>query len=701
MPEINARFVIHTVLFVAAIGYFVNTLYGRFRVLQAVRWTDLFDQIPARISALLVYGFGQKKFVVDRQDPAPSWMHFFIFWGFVILGLRVVTAFAQGWLGLDFHLPLLGADMLGGPYLLLKDLMEVIVVASVAFALVRWLVIHPPRLYGFRPAEERLAGQSHGEAILILCFIAGIMLTDLFFEAGRFIYAAGVPMVEAERRWVPVASTLSSTLAGAGVGADGARVISEIGWWGHNVIIMIFLNLLPLSKHFHIITGLPNVFFRKLEPIGALSKQDLENATTFGTSHIDQFTWKQVLDMYTCTECGRCSSNCPATATGKPLAPRQLLLNLRDYLYEHQDELIEKRVGAANGTNGANGDGAEPPAVGVNVVGDDSVIHDDVLWSCNVCRACEEACPVMIEYVDKIVDMRRHLVQEEARFPNELTRVFKGMETQSNPWGIGAEKRDDWAAGLDIPRIADKPDAEYLYYVGCAGAFDDRNKKTTVAFSKILKKAGVDFAILGKDELCNGDSARRLGNEYLYQTMAQMLVEILDGAKVKKIIVNCPHCFNTIRNELPQFGGTYEVVHAAELVQQLLAAGKLALKANGDGSTPVTYHDSCYYGRFNNVYDSPREVIQAVTGAPPREMERHGRTGMCCGAGGGRMWIEEDADKRVNLLRVDQALETGPKTIAMSCPYCMTMISDGIKAKDLEEQVEAVDVMEMIERNLA
>ncbi len=697
MPEIGARFVVHSVLFVAAVGYFANTIYGRLRVLQSVAWTDLFDKIPERINKLVVYGFGQKKFVVDRQDPAPSWMHFFIFWGFVILGLRVVTAFGQGWFGLEFHLPLMGADMLGGPYLLLKDLIEVVVICSVAFALVRWLFIHPKRLYGFEPAEARLAGQSHGEAILILCFIGGIMLTDLFFEAGRFIYAAGDPAVEAERSWVPVASMLSTLIQP--IGAENARIVSEIGWWGHNIIIMIFVNLLPLSKHFHIITGLPNVFFSKLEPLGALSKQELETAETFGTSRIDQFTWKQVLDMYTCTECGRCSSNCPATATGKPLAPRQMLLNLRDYLYEHQDEVIEKHAAAANG---ANGEAAEAPEVGVNVVGADSVVPDDVIWSCNMCRACEDACPVNIEYVDKIADMRRHLVQEEARFPTELTRVFKGLETQSNPWGIGAEKRDDWAADLDIPRIADKPDAEYLYYVGCAGAFDDRNKKTTVSFAKILMKAGVDFAILGKEELCNGDSARRLGNEYLYQTMAQMLIETFDaaGIKNKKVIVNCPHCFNTIKNELPQFGGEYECVHAAELVKELLDEKKIGLKPNGDGYEVVTYHDSCYYGRFNNVYDAPREVIQAATGKEPQEMERHGRTGMCCGAGGGRMWIEEDADKRVNLLRVDQALETGPEKIAMSCPYCMTMINDGIKAKDLEEKVEAVDVMEIIERQL-
>src|SRR5438093_1116117 len=384
--------------------------------------------------------------------------------------------------------------------------------------------------------------------------------------------------------------------------------------------------------------------------------------------------------------CGRCSSQCPATATGKPLAPRQLLLDLRDYLYAHQDEVIAKRV-----RQRADGDGAEPPEVGENIVG--PVIADEVLWSCNVCRACEEACPVMIEYVDKIVDMRRHLVQEATRFPNELTRTFKGMETQSNPWGLGAEKRFDWAQGLGVPTIADKPNAEYLYYVGCAGAFDDRNKKTTQAFARLLEKSGVDFACLAKEELCNGETARRLGNEYLYQTMAQACIESFDTAGVKKIIVNCPHCFNTIKNEFPQFGGRYQVIHAAELVAQLIAQGRLQVPPEFRKKT--VYHDSCYYGRFNEIYDEPRTVL-ARTGAEVQEMRRHKQFGMCCGAGGGRMWIEEDPNKRVNLLRTAQALETNPEVIAVSCPFCMTMLSDGIKAKELEDKVQTLDVMEIV-----
>jgi Fe-S oxidoreductase len=333
--------------------------------------------------------------------------------------------------------------------------------------------------------------------------------------------------------------------------------------------------------------------------------------------------------------------------------------------------------------------------VGENIVG--GVIHDDVLWSCNACRACEESCPVMIEYVDKIVDMRRHLVQEESRFPGELTRVFRGMETQSNPWGIDAGQRFDWAAGLDVPTIADKPDAEYLYFVGCAGSFDDRNKKTTQAFARLLRKAGVDFACLAREELCNGDTARRLGNEYLYQEMAKACIETFETHAVRKIIVNCPHCFNTIRNEFSQFGGNYEVVHAAELLQDLLAKGRL--EVSGEFGKRTAYHDSCYYGRFNGVYDEPREILGRV-GAGPLEMEKCRNFGTCCGAGGGRMWIEEDPDKRVNVLRTEQALETNPEVIAVSCPFCMTMLSDGIKAKDLEERVQTLDVTEIVDRML-
>ena len=682
-----------SVLTILALGYFARTMYRRSAVLFKVEAVPRFDNVPQRVEALLVYAFGQKKFVQREPRPhtriseqAAGWMHFFIFWGFSILAIQVVSMFGRGFID-DFYVPLFSPHLLGGPYLLLKDTMEVAVLCAIGVALYRWAVSHPARLYGFKPAEERLAQQSHWEAYLILVFIGCIMIGGLLYDGGRSVYAASNPNVQAETAWQPFSRLVGVALGTLGVG--GAKFFSDAGWWLHNCVILVFLNLLPLSKHFHIITSLPNVYFLKTEPRGALGKMDLENATRFGTSYINQFTWKQVLDMYSCTECGRCSSHCPATISGKELAPRQLLLNLRDYLYEHENDVLALRPVA--------GEGAEAVNVGENVVGE-RLIHDEVLWACTTCRACEEACPVMIEYVDKIVDMRRHLVQEESRFPAELTRTFKGMETQSNPWGVDATQRDAWAAGFDIPMIADKPDAEYLYYVGCAGSFDDRAKRTTQAVTKILKKAGVDFAILGKEELCNGETARRIGNEYLFQTMAQMCVETLNGYKVKKILTNCPHCFNTLKNEYPQFGGNFEVIHATEFVKQLIDQGKIEFK--GNGTQAITYHDSCYLGRYNDIFDAPRDILQQIPGVTLKEPERNRKFGMCCGAGGGRMWMEEDPDKRVNTRRVDQLLETNPDTVAVACPYCMTMVDDGIKAKNMDEKVHALDVMELVADNM-
>jgi Fe-S oxidoreductase len=670
------------------LGYFARTIYRRLMVLTKVGPVMKWDRIPERIQAVLVYAFGQKKFVIGEQ-PA-GWMHFFIFWGFTILGIQVIHMFARAFLP-EFHLPLMGADLLGGPYLLLKDVMEVVVLVCIGVALARWLITHPERLYGYAPSENRLRGQSHWEAVLILCFIGAIMLTGLLYDGGRLVFMAGTPEAEAERAWQPASSLMAALLAR--LGPEGAEFTSNLAWWVHNLVILTFLNLLPLSKHFHILTSIPNVFFKKTEPAGALSKQDLENATTFGTSYINQFNWKQVLDMYSCTECGRCSSQCPATYSGKTLAPRQLLLDLRDYLYEREGDLLGFRPPA-------NGDGTEVATVGENVVGE-RLIHDDVLWACTTCRACEEACPVMIEYVDKIVDMRRHLVQEEARFPAELTRTFKAMETQSNPWGVDASQRGDWAKGLEVPTLADKPDAEYLYFVGCAGSFDDRAKRTTQALAKIFKKAGLDFAILGRDEPCNGETARRIGNEYLFQSMAQMATEVLNGYNVKKILTNCPHCFNTLKHEYPQFGGDYEVVHATEFVKKLVEDGALPLKRNGNGAgRAITYHDSCYLGRYNEIYEAPRDILRRLPGVELKEMERSRRAGMCCGAGGGRMWMEEEPDKRVNIRRVEQALETNPDVIAVACPFCMTMVDDGIKAKDKEGEVQALDVMELVAEQL-
>jgi Fe-S oxidoreductase len=647
--------ILFTLCIVAAVGVFFYQLWRRFQVLWcAVPDVSRFDHIPERVRAVLVWAFGQRKFV--RRNPgaerSAGWMHFCIFWGFFILGIQIITMFGRIYSD-SFVVPGFSLNLLGGPYMLLRDITEVAVLFWVGVALVRWGITHAPRLYGFLPPEKRQREKSHWEAYVILLFIAIIMVAGLVYDGGRIVVHPNNRQIVRDARWEPFSTLVSLGLAK--VGPSFASHASYVALWVNGLVVLVFLDLLPPSKHFHIITAIPNIFFLKLEPKGRLSKQDLENDSRFGTSHIDHFTWKQVLDMFSCTECGRCSSHCPATASKKNLAPRQFLLDLRDYLYGHQDEMIEKR------SRPGDGDGTEPSEVGENIVG--PVIHDDTVWACTTCRACEEACPPMIEYVD----MRRHLVQEEARFPKELTRTFKNMETQSNPWGLDSQQRFEWAEQMNVPTLADKPDAEFLYYVGCAGSFDDRNKKTTQTFARVLQKAGVDFACLAREELCNGETARRLGNEYLYQTMAQMLIETLNNYKVRKIIVNCPHCFNTIKNEFPQFGGSYEIIHAADLVQQLTASGRL--KISPEFSKRTVYHDSCYYGRYNDVFDEPRMVLSRA-GAQVHEMQRHHKFGMCCGAGGGRMWLEEDPDKRVNLLRTEQALQTDPEVIAVSCPYC-------------------------------
>ncbi len=672
--------ILWTLCFLAGIGFFAYQLYGRFGVLLKMRRQDGRDystkHLGLRIKNTLVYAFAQKKFF--SSDQPAGIMHMIIFWGFLVLGVQVTTMFLRGWFP-TFVVPGFSADFLGKPYAAIKDFFQIAVFFGILIALYRWIIQKPKRLMGFLPAEARLHSQKHGEAVLILLFIATIMWSGFFYDAGRIVLGAADPEVMREAAWQPISLWLSGFLS-----PEHAGLVTDAAWWVHNLVILSFLNLLPRSKHFHIITSIPNVFLTKIEPKGRLAKTDFtaENPR-FGTSVLPQFSWKQALDMYSCTECGRCSSFCPATATGKPLAPRQMLLDIRDYLYANQEKVLK-----STGTDGFE-----------MVVGEGRPVSDAVIWSCVNCRACEEACPVNIEYVDKIHEMRQHLVQEASRFPEELNRTFKGLETQSNPWGISSDERASWAEGLDVPLITQKPDAEYLYYVGCGGSFDSNNRKATQAFVKILKAANVSFAILGKAELCNGETARRLGNEYLYQTMAEQLAGVINGYNIKKILVNCPHCFNTLKNEYPEFGGNWEVESAAVFVNRLKEQGKL--NVTGELNKNVVYHDSCNYGRFNDIYEEPRALINAVPGTKLTEMTLNKKQGTCCGAGGGRMWMEEPADQRVNVMRTDQALEKSPQIIATSCPYCRIMMGSGINEKGKAEEVAVMDVMEIVANSLA
>ena len=444
------------------------------------------------------------------------------------------------------------------------------------------------------------------------------------------------------------------------------------------------MNFLPYSKHLHVFSSIPNTFFANLEPErNAIKPLDLEDeeAETFGAADIEDLSWKQLLDGYSCTECGRCTSVCPANNVGKSLSPREILVNIRQRTKDKAPLLVQGKT--------------EGELFEKNLVHD--YIPDLDLWQCTTCMACVEECPVMIEHLDSIIDIRRNLVLTESQFPSNLNNVFKSLETNFSPWAFNPADRAEWAEGLNIKTMAEDPDCEILFWVGCAGSFDDRYKKVSQSFAKLMQKANIDFRILGTEEKCNGDTARRLGNEYLAQMMIQENVEILNNYDVKKIVTACPHCFHSLKNEYKQFGGNFEVFHHSELIDQMITEGKIVLKGNENKN--VVYHDSCYLGRYNQVYEPPRNALNKISGVNLLEMTRNKDKGFCCGAGGGRMFLEDEEGGKINNERTREALETNPDTIASACPFCMTMITDGVKHFEKSEEVEVKDIAEIILEN--
>jgi Fe-S oxidoreductase len=466
--------------------------------------------------------------------------------------------------------------------------------------------------------------------------------------------------------------------------------------WVHALLVLGFLVYLTYSKHLHIVTAAINVLFTSERPKGALTPMHLDvesmpEDTVWGAGVVTDLTWKQLLDLYTCTECGRCQSQCPAWATGKPLSPKLLIMDLRDDLFAAGPELLAAKKKGPEALAAAM---AELRALNPDVV------EDEVVWDCTTCGACVQACPVNIEHIDTIVDMRRNLVMSESRFPKEMQGALQNLETSGNPWGQPAGARLDWMQGgreqapLDIPHISEAPDAEVLLWVGCAGAFDDRNRKVVYDFARLLQVAGLSFATLGSDEACNGDPARRVGAEYIYQMLAEQNIEQLHSHGVKKIVTACPHCFNTIANEYPQFGGVFEVVHHTELLAQLIREGRL--QASRPMAKKITYHDPCYNARHNDVWKGAREVIDSIPETDYGELHRHGHSTFCCGAGGSRMWMEERMGKRMNLERTDEAIASASDTVAVGCPFCNIMLSDGVTERHADSDIAVRDVAQLL-----
>lgn len=658
----------------AAAAFFTFTMYRRLAPLLALRREERTDRLRERLSVLLRYGLGQRR-LLDPEERGPGLLHVVLFFAFLVLAIRTVTLFGVGF-DPGFHLPLLAPEGgLGRAYGFVKD---VVVVAALVSALgfVAWRVLR-------RPARVTRSA----EALVILGLIAGLMVTELLYDGGLRV-AAGGPVAFAPLE--PASSATALALAAVGVGPGAAQTIVYVSLLLHLAIVLVFGNLLPYGKHFHVLTALPNVFFARLPPASALAPLDLEqDDARFGTATVKDLSWKEAWDVYSCTLCGRCLTHCPTHVTGKPLAHKEVNRALRHHLDAQAPALIA--LARAKDPAAKEAAAAKLPAI-------TTVVPPETSWACTTCGWCETACPVLIENIPRLIDMRRQQVMVDAVFPDEAVRVFNGIERQGNPWGLGASKRTEWCEGLDLPRASAGAPFEWLFFVGCAGAFDDRQKKVSRAIVRLLRHAGVSFAILGEEETCTGDAARRLGNEFLFQAQAKALVELFAARGVKKILVQCPHCLNTLKNELPQFGGRYEVVHHAELLAHLAAEGKLRLApAAGDGAQ-VAFHDPCYLARWNGITEAPREALR-VAGVAPRELPRNRREGFCCGAGGGRMWLEEKLGTRINQNRVQEAAETlGAQggIVATACPFCLTMLKDGVNELGHEEKLEVMDVAELV-----
>ena len=686
-----------SLLLAAGLIFFAVTMTRRLLLLAALKKEDRGDHPSVRAKRLLLFGLGQKR-MVDPEERGPGVMHVLIFAAFMVLALRTIMLFVMGFSESSVDVfstptslfwtehPTWGPVF--GVYLLAKDLLAAgAFIGAAYFWYLRWLV-KPDRM---TPSWE---------GYLILAFIMGLMATEFVFGASHIV---------AQHRGLVAFEPVTSLVARGFDSLDSnlVRTLGIVAFWLHLSIIVTFLNFLPYGKHFHVITALPNVYFQRLTPSGKLPTPNLEKEE-FGVRTVKDLTWKQGLDLYSCTECGRCQTHCPTYLTGKPLTHKEVNQTLKHWVWGHQSLIVDGKDG--------NGQPKElPPIVG-------NILQAETVWACTSCGWCETACPVFIENIPRLIDMRRYKVQVEAEFPSEIQRVFEGMERQGNPWGLGQDRRDQWAEDLQIPQWGDGGQYEYLFFVGCAGSYDDRQKKVSRALVKILRQANISFAILGKAEICNGDSARRLGNEYLFQTLAKGNVEAWNASQVKAIITQCPHCFNTIKNEYPELGGSYQVISHVELISQLLRDKRIKLsQVKGER---LTYHDPCYLGRHNGIYDAPREALTAIPGVELVEMQRNQRQSFCCGAGGGRMWMEEKIGQRINQNRVNEAALTlahaadpsiplpsatdlhkpgavghyqgqASGTIAVACPFCMTMIKDGANETG-RDQIKVKDVSELV-----
>lgn len=673
--------IVFALFFTGMMALFLQSVWRMFRLMMLGQPRKNFlSDIVDRVGAVIYLVFFQRRVVRETF----GWNHVVFFWGFMIITVGHIEfllrgafpAFSLGFLGDPIYHAILGAE----------DFMAFVVLFAVGFALYRRIVVKPSYIH-----------HDSKEGYLILSLIATVMLS--YFGAMAFGMVGDAPFVAGHEGALNVAQVFAFMVSW--VPETPAYVASEVFWWIHAVVLMVFLNVIPKSKHIHLLGAIPNIFLHKREKHkAALTRLDFEDeeAMSFGVGKVDDFSWKGLLDTYACTECGRCTKYCPATRTGKALDPQQLIHDIRGNLYHNGDMLLADRPITEVSRTPAEWE-PELPLIAEEEADRKVGLQTsrEVLWGCTNCGACVQACPVLIDHVDAIMDMRRYLTLTEGAVSAEWTNTFNNMERNSNPWGIGADKRGDWAKALGLKEWGGSEDAdkfEYLFWVGCAGSYDISAQKTVKAFADILDAAGITYAILGQNEGCTGDPARRGGNEYLFDALAQTNVATLDEMGVKKVVTACPHCFNTLQNEYRAFGGDYDVVHHSQLIAQLLDDGRLDVVDSELKN--VVFHDPCFLGRWNDEVEAPRRSLAAVKHLQVLEMEDNRKKSMCCGAGGAQMWKEEEeGDERVNIVRTQQAIDTGASAVAVACPFCKTMIDDGVKHHGKEE-MPVLDIAEVI-----
>jgi Fe-S oxidoreductase len=663
--------IIFAVVLFGALGFFAYSVRNFLAYLKLGKSENRWYNIKQRLINTFEIAFLQTKLF---RSKFAGFLHFCIYWGFLVLGIVVLEGFIEGFFP-GFSLSFLGP--LYNVVTFTQDFFGALVFFIVSLSIVRRYIGTPKRL-------ENISSGSRLDATFILLMILLVMITMFGTSVERILLGESTG-------YRPVSQFLANM-----IGGGGSEFVFRLFWWGHNIVVLAFLNYLPYSKHFHVLSSVPNTFFSnyRIEPNGVLQPINFEDESIeqYGVKDIEDLTWKQMLDGYTCTECGRCTEVCPANITGKMLNPKLIITKIRRRI-EDKGPLAVKGI-------------KEDPIL------DKDLVHDYItpqeLWACTTCRACVQECPVMIDHVTSIVDMRRDLAMMESDFPPELNTVFKNLENNESPWAFGAEQRNDWIDELSkemeaehkdskLTKVKDVGSAEELdivFWSGCAGAFDKRYRNVTKSFAKLLNEAGVKFGVLGSEEKCTGDPARRLGNEFLATQFIEQNIETLKNYKVKKVVTACPHCMHTLKNEYSKFGLELDVTHHSEYIDKLLEEKRLVPKK--EINTKVTYHDSCYLGRYNNIYSSPRESLKSIPGVEVIEMKRTKDRGLCCGAGGGRMFMEEHEGKRVNIERTEEALATGAQTVASACPFCMTMLTDGVKEKDKADTVQVKDIAELV-----